>query len=50
MLHLSGEVIQIMAGVNIRHTPYKGRSPAIADLLGSQISMVFDNAPSARRT
>jgi tripartite-type tricarboxylate transporter receptor subunit TctC len=45
-LHLSGELFKLRTGVPITHIPYKGSTPAIADLLGGQISMVFDNMPS----
>jgi len=46
-LHLSGELFKMMTGVNMVHVPYKGSSPAVADLLGGQISMIFDNLPSS---
>lgn len=46
-LHMSGETFKMMTGVDIVHVPYKGSAPAVADLLGSQISMIFDNLPSA---
>ena len=45
--HLSGELFKAMTGVDITHIPYKGSSQALVDLMGGQISMVFDNAPSA---
>lgn len=45
-LHLSGELFKLRTGVPITHIPYKGSTPAIADLMGGQISMVFDNMPS----
>ncbi len=46
-LQLSGELFKTMAGVDILHVPYKGSSPAVADLIGGQVSMMFDNMPSA---
>lgn len=46
-LQMSGELLKMIAQVDLEHIPYKGSSPAIADLLGNQISMIFDNAPSA---
>jgi len=46
-LHLSGETFKLLTGVDMAHIPYKGSSPAVADLLGGQISMIFDNLPSA---
>jgi tripartite-type tricarboxylate transporter receptor subunit TctC len=39
--HLTGELFQSMAGINIVHIPYKGAAPAIADLLGGQVDMAF---------
>jgi tripartite-type tricarboxylate transporter receptor subunit TctC len=45
--HLSGELFARMAGVEIMHVPYKGSGQALVDLVGGQISMIFDNAPSA---
>jgi tripartite-type tricarboxylate transporter receptor subunit TctC len=39
--HLTGELFNILAGVNIVHVPYKGAAPAVTDLIGGQISMVF---------
>ena len=46
-IHLSGEMFQQMAGVEMQHIPYKGSSPAVTDLLGGQIAVMFDNMPSA---
>ncbi len=46
-LHMSGETFKMMTDVDMIHVPYKGSSPAVADLLGGQISMIFDNLPSA---
>ena len=44
--HLSGEMFKQMTGANIVHVPYKGSAPAVTDLLGGQVSMMFDNMPS----
>src|SRR5258706_8573282 len=41
-LHLAGEMFQRTAGVKLVHVPYKGGAPAITDLLGGQITMLFD--------
>ncbi|MBI3515298.1 MAG: tripartite tricarboxylate transporter substrate binding protein [Proteobacteria bacterium] len=41
ILHLSGELFNAMAGIKLLHVPYKGSSPAIADLLGGQIATMF---------
>ena len=45
--HLSMELFKTMAAVKITHVPYKGSAPAIADLLGGHVPMMFDNMPSA---
>ena len=39
--HLPGELFKSMAQIDIRHVPYRGTSPALNDLLGGQISMMF---------
>jgi len=44
--HLAGELFKRMAGVEITHVPYKGSAPALQDLLGGHVSMVFDNVVS----
>ncbi len=46
-IHLAAELYKQMAGVDILHVPYKGSSPAVTDLLGGQVQMMFDNMPSA---
>jgi tripartite-type tricarboxylate transporter receptor subunit TctC len=40
--HLSGELFNMMAGVNMTHVPYRGSAPALTDLLGGQVQVVFD--------
>jgi tripartite-type tricarboxylate transporter receptor subunit TctC len=45
-IHLSGEMFQQMAGVEMQHIPYKGSAPALTDLLGGQTAVMFDNMPS----
>jgi len=45
-IHLSGEMFQQMAGVDMQHIPYKGSAPALTDLLGGQTAIMFDNMPS----
>lgn len=46
-IHLSGELFKSMTGTEMTHIPYKGSSPAVADLLGGQVQAMFDNLPSA---
>ncbi len=46
-IHLSGELFKSMAKVDMVHVPYKGSAPAVSDLLGNQIAVMFDNMPSA---
>lgn len=46
-LHLSGELFKAMADVEIDHIPYKGSGPALTDVLGNQVPIIFDNLPSA---
>lgn len=41
--HLTAEMFKSMAGVRITHVPYKGTAPALTDLLGGQVDMMFDN-------
>ena len=46
-LHLSGELFNSMAGTEMIHIPYKGSGPALTDVLGNQVPVIFDNLPSA---
>lgn len=46
-IHLSAELFKTMTGTKMAHIPYKGSAPAIADLLGGQVQLMFDNLPSA---
>ncbi|NVD41540.1 tripartite tricarboxylate transporter substrate binding protein [Ensifer sp. HO-A22] len=46
-LHLSGELFKKMAGVNMQHIPYKGAGPALNDVIGNQVPIMFDNLPSS---
>ena len=46
-IHLSGELFKTMAGVDMTHVPYKGSAPALTDLMGGQVQLMFDNLPSA---
>lgn len=47
-IHLAGELFASMTGVDIVHVPYRGSGPAVSDLLGGQVDMMFDSITSAR--
>jgi tripartite-type tricarboxylate transporter receptor subunit TctC len=40
--HMAGELIKMMTGVNMLHVPYRGNAPAMTDLLGGQVQVLFD--------
>ena len=44
--HLSGELLNTMAGLKIIHVPYKGNAPALADLVGGHVDMAFNGLTS----
>jgi tripartite-type tricarboxylate transporter receptor subunit TctC len=44
-VHIAGELLKSMAGVDILHVPYKGGAPALNDLIGGQVSMIIENMP-----
>ncbi len=46
-VHLSGELFKMMAHVDLVHVPYRGSAPALTDLLGGQVQVMFDNLPSS---
>jgi tripartite-type tricarboxylate transporter receptor subunit TctC len=46
-VHLSGELFKSMTGCNMLHVPYKGAGPALIDLMGGQVDVIFDNLPSS---
>src|SRR5436190_10646658 len=46
-VHLSGELFKAMTGCNMLHVPYKGAGPALTDLMGGQVDVIFDNLPSS---
>ena len=45
--HVSGELFKMLAGVDMQHVPYRGAPLALADLLGGQVQVMFDNLPSS---
>jgi len=45
--HISAEIFQNMTGVKLLHVPYKGGAPALADLVGGQINLMFETSPTA---
>ncbi len=40
--HVAGELFKIMAGVDMTHVPYRGSTPAMTDLIGGQVQVMFD--------
>jgi len=46
-VHLSGELFKSMTGCDMLHVPYKGAGPALVDLMGGQVHVLFDNLPSS---
>jgi tripartite-type tricarboxylate transporter receptor subunit TctC len=46
-VHVAGELFNMMAGIKMTHVPYRGAGPAITDLLGGQVQVMFAAMPSA---
>ena len=46
-VHLSGELFKSMTSCDMVHVPYKGAGPALIDLIGGQVQVIFDNLPSS---
>ena len=46
-VHMSGELFKSMTGCDMLHVPYKGAGPALVDLMGGQVDVLFDNLPSS---
>ncbi len=46
-VHLSGELFKSLTGCDMVHVPYKGAGPALIDLMGGQVNVIFDNLPSS---
>ena len=47
MGHIAGELFKMMARVNMVHVPYRGEAPALTDLLGGQVQVMFGSAPAS---
>jgi len=45
--HVAGELFKFMAGVDMAHVPYRGSTPALTDLLGGQVQVMFDTTPAS---
>jgi tripartite-type tricarboxylate transporter receptor subunit TctC len=43
--HMAGELFNVMAGINMTHVPYRGQGPALGDLLGGQVQILFATSP-----
>jgi tripartite-type tricarboxylate transporter receptor subunit TctC len=46
-LHVLGEMFKMMAGIDMLHVPYRGGAPALIDLLGGQVQVMFDTIPQS---
>jgi tripartite-type tricarboxylate transporter receptor subunit TctC len=46
-IHVSGELFKMLTGIDMVHVPYRGTAPALADLIGGQVQVMFDNMPSS---
>jgi len=46
-VHLSGELFMVMTGVQLTHVPYRGSAPALTDLMGGQVQVMFDVLPGS---
>jgi tripartite-type tricarboxylate transporter receptor subunit TctC len=45
--HVTGELFKMMGGLNLLHVPYRGAAPALSDLMGGQVQMMFATMPAA---
>jgi tripartite-type tricarboxylate transporter receptor subunit TctC len=46
-IHMSGELFKMLTGINMVHVPYRGGAPALTDLMGGQVQVMFDNIPTS---
>jgi tripartite-type tricarboxylate transporter receptor subunit TctC len=45
--HVTGELFKMMTGINMLHVPYRGSAPALTDLIGGQVQLMFDTTPAS---
>jgi tripartite-type tricarboxylate transporter receptor subunit TctC len=45
--HVTGEFFKMMTGIDMQHVPYRGAPPALTDLIGGRVNVMFDNLPSS---
>src|SRR5712671_1021044 len=46
-IHMSGELFKMLTGINMVHVPYRGGAPALTDLMGGSVHVMFDNIPTS---
>jgi tripartite-type tricarboxylate transporter receptor subunit TctC len=46
-IHMSGELFKMMTDINMVHVPYRGGAPALTDLMGGAVQVMFDNIPTS---
>jgi tripartite-type tricarboxylate transporter receptor subunit TctC len=46
-IHVSGELFKMMTGIEMQHVPYRGSAPALTDMIGGQVQVMFDNIPTS---
>jgi tripartite-type tricarboxylate transporter receptor subunit TctC len=46
-IHMSAELFKMMVGADLVHVPYRGSAPALTDMLGGQVQVMFDNLPTS---
>jgi tripartite-type tricarboxylate transporter receptor subunit TctC len=46
-IHISGELFKMMTGIKMVHVPYRGAAPALIDMMGGRVQVIFDNLPTS---